>query len=178
MQQEALIEYVIEALELDVGTVNEKTTLTKAKLLVKDTDGEITHDNFCYSSVMGILFYLSGYSQPDILYVINCTACCMIYPKHSHELALKRIGRNLNATCSKELILNSSFNPISKMIFADVYQCSKTNDTACVNSKTCYVITVADYYVLWQLKLQSETALSTMEAEAISLANITKNCYQ
>ncbi len=51
---------------------------------------------FSYSSVVGVLLYLSGHTRPDITYAINCCARYMFYPKHSHELALKRIGRYLS----------------------------------------------------------------------------------
>ena len=39
----------------------------------------------------------------------------------------------------------------------------------CVNIRISYVITVADCPALWQSKLQSEIALSIMEAEVIEL---------
>ena len=40
-----------------------------------------------------------------------------------------------------------------------------------MNSITGYVITVPDCNVLWQSKVQSETAMSTMEVEMIGLVH-------
>ena len=55
MKQEGLIDHVIEALGLDVGTMNGKITPAEAKPLVKDTDGEVAHGDFSYSSVVGMM---------------------------------------------------------------------------------------------------------------------------
>jgi len=45
-----------------------------------------------------MLLYLSGHTHPDITFAVNCCACYMFCPKHSHELALKRIGCYLKQT--------------------------------------------------------------------------------
>ena len=58
-----------------------------------------------------------------------------------------------------------------------MYDHEKNNNLACVKSQTGYVITVADCPVLWQSKLQSETALSTMEAEIIALAHSCRELF-
>ena len=85
-------------------------TPAEAKSLVKDTDGEVAHGDFSYSIVVGMLLYLSKHSRPEFACAVNCAACYMLCPRQSHEHALKRIGRYLKATCSRELILNPSFN--------------------------------------------------------------------
>ena len=53
---------MIKALGLDVGTGNGKVTLTEVKSLAKNSDGDIAHDAFSYSSVAGMLLHLSGHS--------------------------------------------------------------------------------------------------------------------
>jgi hypothetical protein len=54
--------------------------------------------------------------------------------------------------------------------FAGMYGYEKPTDPACAKSRTGFVIVFAGVPVLWQSKLQTETALSTMEAEIIALA--------
>jgi hypothetical protein len=54
--------------------------------------------------------------------------------------------------------------------FAGMYGHEKPTDPACAKSRTGFVIMFAGVPILWQSKLQSETALSTMEAEVIALA--------
>jgi hypothetical protein len=45
---------------------------------------------------------------------------------------------------------------------------------SCVKNQTGYIINVAGCPVLWQSKLQTETALSTMEVEIVALAHCTR----
>ncbi|KAL7537222.1 hypothetical protein ACHAXR_009343 [Thalassiosira sp. AJA248-18] len=50
-------------------------------------------------------------------------------------------------------------------------------DPSCVKSRTGFIITVARCPVLWVSKLQTETALSTMEAEIIALAHSCRELF-
>jgi hypothetical protein len=88
MKQTGLIERVVEALGLDDGYARDKHTPAETKPLVKDEDGVAAAEGFSYSSVVGMLLYLSGHTQSDITYAINCCARYMFCPKHSPELAL------------------------------------------------------------------------------------------
>ena len=54
--------------------------------------------------------------------------------------------------------------------FADLFSTSNPDDPKSVKSRSGYVITLGQIPVSWGSKLQSETALSTMEAEYISLS--------
>ena len=156
MKQEGLLNCVIEALGLDDGTVNGKATPDEVKFLVKDKDGDVAHGDFSYNNIVGMMLYLSSHSRSDIAYAINCAACYMFCPRHSHELALQMIGRYLKATHSRGLILNPSSNlKIDCYPDADfaVYGHEKINDGACVKSRTGYVITRVDYPAPWQSKL-------------------------
>ncbi len=50
-----------------------------------------------------------------------------------------------------------------------MYGHEKPTDPACAKSRSGFVIVFAGVPVLWQSKLQTQTALSTMEAEGIAL---------
>jgi hypothetical protein len=52
-----------------------------------------------------------------------------------------------------------------------MYGHENPTDPSCAKSRTRFVITVANCPVLWQSKLQTETAMSTMEAEIVALAH-------
>jgi hypothetical protein len=54
--------------------------------------------------------------------------------------------------------------------FAGIYGHEDHTDPACAKSCTGFIITFAECPVFWQSKLQTETALSTMEAEIIALS--------
>ncbi len=91
MKQEGLTLRIIEALGLDVGTVTPKWTPAEAALLVKDSEGAPATGTFSYSSVVGMMLYLSGHTYPDIAYAVDCAAWYMFRPKKSHEEALKQM---------------------------------------------------------------------------------------
>jgi hypothetical protein len=98
----------------------------------------------------------------------------MFSPKHSHELALKRIGRYLIQTSERGMIMNLStdickIDAYPDADFAGMYGHKKPVDPSCVKSHTEFVITFADVPIHWKSQLQTETALSTMEAKIIAL---------
>jgi hypothetical protein len=97
----------------------------------------------------------------------------MFCPKHTHELALKRIGRYLKNTSSHGMVINPTreltIDTYPDAVFAEMYGHEKPTDPACANSHSGFVIVFAGVPVLWQSKLQTQTALSTMEAELIAL---------
>ena len=81
MKQAGLIDSVIETLGLDDGTVKGKSTPAESTPLVKDTDGEAACGSFSYSSVVGMLIYLSVHTRTDIDYAVNCCARYMFCQK-------------------------------------------------------------------------------------------------
>ncbi len=78
---------MIKALGLDNGLNKEKYTPSEFKPLVKNLNGEAASGAFSYSSVVGMLLYLSGHTCPDITFAVNCCAQYMFCPNHLHELA-------------------------------------------------------------------------------------------
>ena len=75
----------------------------------------------------------------------------------------------------REIILNPLSNlkvdcP-SETHVVGLYEHEKIDDPVVVKSRTSYVITASDYPVLWQSKLQSDTSLSIIEADVISVAH-------
>ncbi len=61
--------------------------------------------------------------------------------------------------------------------FAGMYGYEKTTDPSCVKSRSGYAVLVADCPVVWQSKLQTETACSTMEAEVIAIAHCARELF-
>jgi hypothetical protein len=99
----------------------------------------------------------------------------MSCPKHLHELALKRIGCYLKQTSDHGMVMNPSSN-VCKIDacpdadFAGMYGHEDHTDPTCAKSCTGFIITFAECSVFWQSKLQTQTALSAMEAEIIALS--------
>ena len=183
MTQTGLIDRIITALGLDDGKAHAKATPAEHKPLVRDTEGLPAEGAFSYSSVVGMLLYLSGHSRPDIAYAVNCCARYMFAPRKSHEEALIRIGLYLKGTRDKGLILTPNDNLLKIEAYPDadfggLFGHEQPSDPACVKSRTGFVIRVADCPVMWKSQLQSsKTALSTMEAEVTALAHCCRELF-
>ena len=122
-----------------------------------------------------MLLYLSGHTRPDLAYSVSQVARFMFNPKHSNEIALKRIGRYLIGTKDKGMIIKPTasigIDAYPDADFAGLYGYESNDDPVCVCSQTGFVITVAGCPIYWSSKLQTETATSTMEAETIALGS-------
>jgi hypothetical protein len=73
------------------------------------------------------------------------------------------------------MVINSSSNVCKIDAYPDadfsgLYGHKEHTDPACAKSWTGYIITFENCPVLWQSKLQTETAKSTIEAEIIALS--------
>jgi hypothetical protein len=105
----------------------------------------------------------------------------MFNARLSHEEALERIGRYLKATRDKGLVLNPSrqlnVDAYPDAEFARLYGHEKVTNLACTKSCTGFLLTVSDCLMVWVSKLQTETALSTMEAEIIALAHCCRELF-
>ena len=183
MKQPGLIKRVISALGFAESETTTKKTPAESKPLTKDEDGEPAQESFSYASVVGMLLYLSGHTRPDLSYSVSQVARFMFAPKRSHELALKRIGRYLVGTADKGIILNPK-NATSLNIdaypdadFAGLYGHENVTDPVCVRSRTGYIIAVANCPVVVYSSLQTETALSTMQAEIYAMAQCCKALF-
>jgi hypothetical protein len=143
--------------------------------LFKDVNGPSASGAFSYSSVVGMLLYLSGHTHPDITYAVNCCAQYIFSPKHIHEFALKCMGCYLKQTCDRGMVMNPSsdvckIDAYPDADFAGMYGHEDHTDPTCAKSWTGFIITFAECPVLWQSKLRTEMALSIMEAKIIALS--------
>jgi hypothetical protein len=127
-----------------------------------------------------MLLYLE-HSRPDISFATHQCARYTHSPKLSHENALKRIGRYLKGTLDKGLILTPSetlkIDCYPDADFAGLWNRDSVQDPHCVRSRTGYVINLADCPVLWKSRLQTEIALSTMEAEYVALSTSCRDLF-
>ena len=139
-----------------------------------DKDGPSFDESWQYSTVIGMLMYLSANSRPDIAYAVHQAARFTHAPRASHAVAVKRIIRYLKRTRDKGLILKpSSHLRVDCHVdadFAGLFAVEDNQDPISVKSRTGYVIMYRDTPLLWVSKLQTQIALSTMEAEYIALS--------
>jgi hypothetical protein len=166
-----LIDRIITAMGLDEANVVQ--TPAEYGALPKDLNGTDCQEEWNYRSVLGMLLYLC-HTRPDVQFATSQCARYTSDPRHSHEIALKRIGRYLKGTRTRGLVLNADDGLEIELFvdadFAGLHGYEDPDDPTSTRSRTGYVICIAKCPVLWVSKLQTETALSTMHAEYIALA--------
>jgi len=139
-----------------------------------DRDGAPFMESWEYPSIVGMLMYLAGNSRPDIAHAVHACARHSHSPRASHARAVKHILRYLQGTRDKGLY----FRPTRALTldcyvdsdFGGLYGVENDQEPVCVKSRTGYVIMFRGCPLLWVSKLQTQIALSTMEAEYIALS--------
>ena len=181
LTQAGLTKRIIEALGLCSHFSTSISTPAEAAPLPKDANGAPAAESFNYAAVVGMLLYLSGHSRPDIAFAVHQCARYTFCPKRKHELALIRIGRYLKGTMDKGLIMSPSDMPSVDCYpdadFAGLYGYEDVQDPHCARSRTGYVILAFSCPVLWVSRMQTELALSTMEAEYVAMSSACKDLF-
>ncbi len=121
-----------------------------------------------------MLLYLSSNSRPDIQFAVHQCARFTHSPRASHAQAIKQIAKYLAGTKTRGLTFspdpNVKLDCYVDADFAGLWKHEDDQDPVCVKSRTGYVFTLAGCPVSWSSKLQTEIALSTLEAEYIALS--------
>jgi histone deacetylase 1/2 len=172
LTQTGLIEKVISATGMQ--DCNPISTPTSKEALGSDRDGEAFTEKWNYSTIVGMLLYLSSNTRPDITFAVHQCARYSHNPKQSHAKAIKRIIRYLQGTKDKGMIFSPSsdfaVNCFVDADFAGLWGIEYDQDPVSVKSRTGYLLTFMGCPLLWASKLQTQIALSTMEAEYIALS--------
>ncbi|GJX77604.1 retrovirus-related pol polyprotein from transposon TNT 1-94 [Tanacetum coccineum] len=146
----------IRSFKDDILVIKDKLDLDKNRTLVDATK---------YHSMIGALMYLTS-SRPDI---VHATCLCARYqakPTEKHLKEVKRIFRYLRGTVNMGLwyTKDSAFK-LTRFSIADYVGCKDT-----FKSTTSGAQFLGEKLVSWSLKKQDCTALSTTEAEYVSLS--------
>ena len=172
LSQPGLIQKVIKT--ADMEDCNSTRTPALTTPLGSDKDGSDFSDKWSYPTVVGMLMFLANNSRPDIAYAVHQCARFTHCPKDSHAAGVKRIIRYLKGTNNEGMFLE----PTSSLAvdcyvdadFAGLWKSEDDQDPLCVKSRSGHVITFMGCPLQWQSKLQTQIALSTMEAEYIALS--------
>ena len=172
MSQPHLMRRIIKAAGLTDQRLHD-TPAEPRKLLTKESNGEPRKHNWNYRSMVGMLNYLCV-TRPEILFAVHQCARFSINPKLCHEITMKRIVWYLKCTENEGLILTPDLTAgIQCYVDADftsMWDKVDSQEPSCVYSHTGYVIMYANCQIVWISKLQMEVALSTTEAEYITLS--------
>jgi hypothetical protein len=167
---------LIKRILVDFGLTDSASTKVTpvAEILGAHKASAPFEDSYNYRSVIGKIMYLSSNTRLEISLANHQCARFSNDPRTPHGVALKRIGRYLLGTRDKGMIVKPSkdltLDCYADADFAGLFSSSDPDDPKSVKSRSGFVITLAKIPVAWGGGLQSETALSTMEAEYISLS--------
>ena len=139
-----------------------------------DVDGAVFDEVWAYDVVIGMLMYISGNTRPDIAYAVHQAARFTHGVRQSHAAGVKRILRYLKKTKDDGLILKPGpelrVDCYVDADFGGLFSVEDKQDPISVKSRTGYVITYRGAPLMWASKMQTQVALSTMEAEYIALS--------
>ena len=139
-----------------------------------DVNGAVFDETWAYDVVIGMLMYISGNTRPDIAYAVHQAARFTHGARQSHAAGVKRILRYLKKTKLNGLILKPGKDlRVDCYVDADfggLFSVEAKQDPISVKSRTGYVITYRGAPLMWASKMQTQVALSTMEAEYIALS--------
>ena len=135
--------------------------------LIKTKEEEKLCNKEIYQSAIGSLLYLSTRTRPDISFAVGNAARYCAQPSDSHWSAVKRIMRYLKGTLKLGLLYKCN-NGGELVGFSDADWAGDLNDR---KSTSGYIFLVSGSVVSWKSKKQSCVALSTAEAEYMSLAS-------
>jgi hypothetical protein len=120
-----------------------------------------------YQSLVGSLLYLSTVSRPDIAQAVGVLARFCAQPTSAHWASLKRILRYLNGTRGLGIMYRRT-EEVSLQAYSDS---DWAGDKVDRKSTSGYIAMLANGPISWRSKKQSIVALSTAEAEYVSLSS-------
>jgi hypothetical protein len=172
LKQLGLIDKIIQ--DTGMEDCNPAAVPADSTPLGKDKNGAPCSEQWNYRSVVGRLLYLSGNSRPDIAFAVHQVARFSHEPKHSHEVAVKRIVRYLKGTRNRGLVFRPRDDwKIDCYVDADfcgLWGAEDPDDPVVAKSRTGFILTLAGCPLMWVSKLQTEVSVSTMMAEYVALS--------
>lgn len=163
--------YILDILQ-KYGMSNCKTVKTpmdsNTKLNGNGNLEETNIINFPYQEIIGCLLYISQVTRPDISFVVNMLSKYNSKPEMQHWIALKRVMRYLKGTQDYRLRYKQNSEETMAHGYCDADWASSEDDR---RSCTGYAFLFQGGAISWNSRRQPTVALSTTEAEYMSLSS-------
>ncbi|KAI3667008.1 hypothetical protein L6452_42050 [Arctium lappa] len=175
LSQEKYIGKVLERFKInDERTKPRNTPLGSHFRLTKDQfprseDDKVDMAKVPYAFAIGSLMYVIVYTRQDIAHAVGVVSRFMSDPGREHWKAFKWLLRYLKGTSKFGLCFKGKDSVLSGYTDAYLSGCKET-----FKSTTGYVFTVGGTIVSWMSRLQKSVALSTTEAEYMTIAEARK----
>ena len=135
--------------------------------LVKEDNYSTPVDPTCYQSLVGSLLYAAMATRPDIAHAVGVLGRFSASPNEAHATAAKRVCRYLKKTLDLKLVYTGQ-GVCETYGYSDADWASSLDDR---HSTSGNVFMMAGAAVSWLSKRQATVALSTAEAEYMSLTS-------
>lgn len=129
-----------------------------------------------YREAVGSLIYLSTCTRPDLSFVVSKLSQHFAEPTEEHWSTVKHVFRYLKGTTEKELCFKgSNTERLGLRVYCDADWASDLTDR---HSTTGYCVSMSEgsSLISWKTRKQPTVALSTCEAEYMSLASAIQEC--
>jgi hypothetical protein len=172
LTQPGLIDEILTTMNLE--NCNGCDTPATTSPIHADQDGPTFNESWQYDSVIGMMMYLANNTRPDIADAVDQAARFTHHPRQSHAVGVKKIARHLKQTKLEGMFISPQdslrVDCYVDADFAGSFTVEDKQDPVSVNSRTGYVFLFKGAPLPWASKIQTQIALSTMEAEYIALS--------
>lgn len=168
LSQKALINKVIERFSIEEGRSLSTPMDPAQKIAMEEANDDEPTINVPFRELTGVLLYLAECTRPDLSFAVHFCARFSSNPKVIHWKALRKIARFAAQTSEQGL----QFTRGSDLRFYGYSDSSWADDGNNRRSTGGHVVIFSGGPVSWTSKKQSVVALSTMEAEYISLGRL------
>jgi hypothetical protein len=127
-----------------------------------------------YRAIVGSLIYAATTTRPDIAHAVNMAARHMQSPTHTHLNLARRILKYLKGSADYGLVYGNSKvdgNTIKLTAYCDADWAGNKEDR---KSTTGYCVFMNGNLISWNVKKQQTVALSSAEAELMSVCEVVK----
>jgi hypothetical protein len=160
---------VLEDLSFQPNTSSKNIPALSSVVLERDLHIPPMNRDFDYPHVIGQLNFLEKSTRPKLAFAVHQCSRFSANPRTSHAKAIRQIGKYLQGTKERGIILAPTEHSFESYVDADFCGLWNTetamNDPMTSKSRTGFVINYAGCPVTWASRMQTETALSTREAE-------------
>lgn len=173
MDQEGLIENIIQKFNMEDCKpapipLNPSIKLTKT-MSPQNKEEQEEMSTVPYRNLIGSLMYLATSTRPDIMHAVSLLSQFNENPGLSHWKAAKRVLRYLKGTKRMKLVFEKTEERLVGFADADW-----GNDMDDRRSYTGYFFKLANAAISWSSRKQKSVALSSTEAEYVSLSEAAK----
>ena len=173
LSQEHYIKRVLQRFHMEKAKVVSTPLATHFKLSSKQSpsneDDKLYMQRVPYASAVGSLMYAMVCTRPDIAHAVGTVSRFLSNPGREHWNAIKWILRYLRGTVN--MMLCFSDDKPTVVGYSDL---DMAGDIDSKKSTSSYMIKFEGGAVTWQSRLQRCVALSTTEAEFISITEACK----